>query len=128
MLLLVAFGINERHAAEPILPGWVLRRRVLNGTSLASLTVGMLLIGLTSYIPLFVQSVLGHNALVGRVRAGRPDRRLADLGLPVGRALPADRLPQHRPDRRRLRGRRYRVCCCCSARKLQSVEVALTAS
>ena len=65
VLLLVAFGINERYAKEPILPGWVLRRRVLNGTSLASLTVGMVLIGLTSYIPLFVQSVLGHNALVG---------------------------------------------------------------
>ncbi len=65
VLLLIAFGFNERHASEPILPGWVLRRRVLNGTSLASLTVGMIVIGLTSYIPLFVQSVLGHNALVG---------------------------------------------------------------
>ncbi len=65
VLLLIAFGINERHASEPILPGWVLRRRVLVGTSLASLTVGMILIGLTSYIPLFVQSVLGYNALVG---------------------------------------------------------------
>ncbi|MBA8794703.1 EmrB/QacA subfamily drug resistance transporter [Friedmanniella endophytica] len=64
VVLLVGFGLNERRAAEPILPGWVFRRRILNGTNLTSLTVGMLLIGLTSYIPLFVQNVLGANALI----------------------------------------------------------------
>lgn len=64
VLLLIAFVLNERRASEPILPGWVFRRRILNGTNLTSLTVGMLLIGLTSYVPLFVQNVLGHNALI----------------------------------------------------------------
>jgi len=61
---LVLFGLVERRAAEPVLPGWVLRRRLFATTSLASLGVGAMLIGLTSYIPLFTQSVLGTSALV----------------------------------------------------------------
>ena len=61
--LLVGFGFVERHAAEPILPGWVLRHRLISTTSLASLGVGAVLIGLTSYVPLYVQRVLGTGAL-----------------------------------------------------------------
>ena len=61
---LVGFGLVERRAAEPIIPPWVLRSRLLNTTNVASLAVGVMLIGLTSYIPLYVQGVLGENALV----------------------------------------------------------------
>jgi MFS family permease len=64
VVALVAFAMVERRAAEPILPGWVLRRRLLASTSVASLAVGVMLIGLTSYVPLFVQGVLGTGALV----------------------------------------------------------------
>ena len=62
--LLVVFGFVERRAAEPILPTWVLKNRLLITTSLASLAVGAVLIGLTSYVPLYAQTVLGHSALV----------------------------------------------------------------
>jgi len=61
---LVGFGLAERRAAEPVIPPWVLRSRLLNTTNVASLAVGVMLIGLTSYIPLYVQGVLGENALV----------------------------------------------------------------
>jgi MFS family permease len=60
---LVAFGFVERAAAEPIVPAWVLGRRVLVGGNLTSIAVGALLIGLTSFIPTFAQGVLGHGAL-----------------------------------------------------------------
>jgi MFS family permease len=65
VLLLVAFAFVERRASEPIIPGWVFRARLLNTTNLVSLSVGAMLVGLTSYVPLYVQGVLGHNALVG---------------------------------------------------------------
>ncbi len=64
-VLLVAFGFVERRAAEPILPLWVFGHRILNGTNAASLVVGVLLIGLVSYVPLYAQGVLGTSALVG---------------------------------------------------------------
>ena len=64
VLLMIAFGFVERRAAEPILPGWLFRSRLLNSTNLAALGVGMLLIGLTSFIPLYAQGVLHTSALV----------------------------------------------------------------
>jgi MFS family permease len=64
VLLLIAFAGVERRAAEPIVPGWVSRRRLLVGTNLTNLAVGVMLIGLTSYVPLFVQDVLGTSALI----------------------------------------------------------------
>jgi EmrB/QacA subfamily drug resistance transporter len=62
--LLVAFVLVERRAAEPVLPGWVFRSRLLSATNLAALAVGVMLIGLVSYIPLYGQGVLGTSALV----------------------------------------------------------------
>jgi len=62
--LLVLFGFAERRAAEPVLPLWVLRERLLVGANTASLGVGVLLIGLTSYVPLYAQRVLGTSAVV----------------------------------------------------------------
>src|SRR5262245_2712279 len=47
-LLLVAFFVVEQRAAEPVLPLWVFRMRVLNVTNAGSLVVGILLIGLSS--------------------------------------------------------------------------------
>ena len=46
-----------------MLPLWVFRHRVILPAILTALVVGVLLIGLTSYIPLYGQSVLGHSAL-----------------------------------------------------------------
>ncbi|MBA2551004.1 MAG: MFS transporter [Nocardioidaceae bacterium] len=63
MLLLIAFVLVERRAAEPVLPLWVFRRRVLVGASAVSFSVGALLIGLTSYVPTYAQGVLGADAL-----------------------------------------------------------------
>lgn len=65
VVLLVAFALVERRASEPIIPGWVFRARLLNTTNLVGLAVGAMLVGLTSYVPLYVQGVLGHNALIG---------------------------------------------------------------
>jgi EmrB/QacA subfamily drug resistance transporter len=63
-LLMIGFALVERRAAEPILPGWVFRSRLLNSTNLAALGVGVMLIGLTSFIPLYAQGVLHTSALV----------------------------------------------------------------
>ncbi|HET7194272.1 MAG TPA: MDR family MFS transporter [Nocardioides sp.] len=64
VVLLAAFVVVERRAAEPVLPAWVFRHRVLNVAAANSLLVGVLLMGLTSYVPLYAQAVLGHGALV----------------------------------------------------------------
>jgi MFS family permease len=62
--LLVAFAFVERRAVEPILPPWIFRSRLLGTTNIAALAVGIILIGLTSYVPLYVQGALHTSALV----------------------------------------------------------------
>lgn len=69
-LLLVAFGLVERRAANPILPMWVFTRRVLVASSLVSMIVGAILLGLTSYVPTFAQGVLGTGALLAGLTVG----------------------------------------------------------
>jgi EmrB/QacA subfamily drug resistance transporter len=63
-VVLVAFVLVERRAAEPVLPLWVFRHRVVGAAMATSLVVGVLLLGLTSYVPLFAQGVLGTGAIV----------------------------------------------------------------
>ena len=76
--LIAAFVAVERHAPEPVLPLWVFSRRLLLTSSLVSAAVGGILFGLTSYIPTFVQGVLG----TGPVLAGFALATLT-LGWPV---------------------------------------------
>jgi Arabinose efflux permease len=62
-VLLTVFVLVERSAAEPILPGWVFRRRVLVSSNSVAALIGALLIGITSYVPTFLQGVLGATPL-----------------------------------------------------------------
>ncbi|MDT7579117.1 MAG: hypothetical protein QOK35_381 [Pseudonocardiales bacterium] len=63
-LLVAAFAVAERRAAEPILPPWVLRRRLLATTTALALGVGVILIGLTSFVPTYLEGALGTRPLV----------------------------------------------------------------
>ncbi|MCW2881668.1 MAG: major facilitator superfamily transporter [Sphaerisporangium sp.] len=64
LVMVIAFLLVERRAAEPILPLWVFRHRTLTGGNLVGLGVGALMIGLSSYVPTYAQGVLGTGALV----------------------------------------------------------------
>jgi Na+/melibiose symporter-like transporter len=54
----------EQRVAEPVLPLWVFRRRTLLTSSLVGVGVGAAVIGLTSYVPTYVQTVIGTGPLV----------------------------------------------------------------
>ena len=64
VLALIAFVAVERRAAEPILPLWIFRRRVLLASGLISLVVGAIALGLSSYLPTFAQVSLGVTPVV----------------------------------------------------------------
>ncbi|MEY9876115.1 EmrB/QacA subfamily drug resistance transporter [Streptacidiphilus sp. MAP12-33] len=55
----VATFLQERRAEEPIMPGWVWRRRVIAGVSLALGFLGVLMIAPMVFLPTYAQSVLG---------------------------------------------------------------------
>jgi Na+/melibiose symporter-like transporter len=113
---IVGFLLVERRAAEPVLPLWVFQRRTLVGGNLAALAVGALLIGLSSYVPTYVQGVLGTGPVVagfavaaltmgwpiaagysGRIymRIGFRDTALIGSGVIIAGALMCTQLTAH---------------------------------
>jgi EmrB/QacA subfamily drug resistance transporter len=60
--LLTAFAFVERRAAEPILPFDVLRNPIVASSVACMALVGMAMFGTISYVPLFVQGVIGTSA------------------------------------------------------------------
>ncbi|MCH0569485.1 MFS transporter [Streptomyces sp. MUM 136J] len=59
-LVLVAVVVAvERRAAEPIIPGWVWRRRTIAAVNLALAALGLLMVAPTVFLPTYAQSVLG---------------------------------------------------------------------
>ncbi|AZP23359.1 MFS transporter [Streptomyces aquilus] len=59
-LALVAVVVAvERRAAEPIIPGWVWRRRTIAAVNLALGALGLLMVAPSVFLPTYAQSVLG---------------------------------------------------------------------
>ncbi len=58
-LFLAVFLWTQTRTAEPILPLWVFTRPLLLTTSLISFGVGAILLGLSSYLPTFLERALG---------------------------------------------------------------------
>jgi EmrB/QacA subfamily drug resistance transporter len=62
-LLVAATVVVERRATEPVVPGWVWRERVLAGSNLGYLALGLLVIGPSTFLPTYAQTVLGLGAV-----------------------------------------------------------------
>jgi EmrB/QacA subfamily drug resistance transporter len=64
VLVLAALTVwVERRAAEPIIPGWLWGRRVLSGSNLSMIGMGIVMMGPIAYLPTFGQSVFGLGAI-----------------------------------------------------------------
>ncbi|QAY58619.1 MFS transporter [Microbacterium protaetiae] len=81
-VLLVVFTLVERRAADPVLAPWVFSSRIVVTASLAALGVGAVLIGLTSFVPTFLESTADAAPLL----AGLAVAALS-LGWPISGAL-----------------------------------------
>ncbi|MDX6518335.1 MAG: hypothetical protein QOF50_1181, partial [Gaiellaceae bacterium] len=62
IILLAAFAVVERRAREPILPFDSLRNPIVASSIACMALVGMAMFGTISYVPLFVQGVIGTSA------------------------------------------------------------------
>jgi len=62
VVLLAAFAVVERRAREPILPFDSLRNPIVASSIACMALVGMAMFGTISYVPLFVQGVIGTSA------------------------------------------------------------------
>jgi EmrB/QacA subfamily drug resistance transporter len=81
-ILIAIFIAVQRRVPDPVLPLWIFGRRVLLASAVVALLVGAVLLGLTTYVPTFVQVVLGTGPLV----AGFALATLT-IGWPISAAL-----------------------------------------
>ncbi|MFI8436692.1 MFS transporter [Streptomyces sp. NPDC079020] len=72
----------ERRAADPIIPGWVWRRRTIASVNLALGAMGLLMVAPTVFLPTYAQAVLG----LGPIAAGFV-LSVMTLSWPVSAAL-----------------------------------------
>ncbi|WP_420180005.1 MFS transporter [Paenarthrobacter sp. TA1.8] len=63
-LLFVVFLLVERRAAEPVLPPWVVSRRLLATTAMVAFGVGAVMLGITTYVPTFLEGSLKTSPLL----------------------------------------------------------------
>jgi EmrB/QacA subfamily drug resistance transporter len=81
-VLLAAFVAVERRAAEPVLPLGIFRRRLILTTTLISLGVGAMLMGITSYVPTYLEGTIGVSPLVSGLALAA-----LTLGWPISATL-----------------------------------------
>ncbi|MCW2542710.1 MAG: major facilitator superfamily 1, partial [Frankiales bacterium] len=82
VVCLFAFVRVEQRAAEPILPLWIFRRRTLVSGNLVAIGVGALIIGTSSYVPAYLQGVLGSGAVEAGLVLGA-----LTMGWPIAAGL-----------------------------------------
>ena len=75
LALLAAFVAIERRSQAPLVPFGIFRRRTITGTNIVGLLVAMALFSMFFFVSLYMQMVLGYDAL---------DAGLAYLPLAVG--------------------------------------------
>lgn len=62
--LLAAFVLHGRRTAHPIIDLSLLRRRVVGASTAASLLIGVIVLGLSTYVPIYAQEEIGVGPLV----------------------------------------------------------------
>ncbi|MBA2394566.1 MAG: MFS transporter [Ktedonobacteraceae bacterium] len=70
VVLFVLFIRTERRAEEPILPLVLFENRIITISSIGGVILGVMMFGITSYVPLFVQGVKGGSATSAGITLG----------------------------------------------------------
>lgn len=70
IVLFVLFVYAEQRASEPILPLDLFKNRMITISSIGGVVLGVLMFGITSYVPLFVQGVKGGSATSAGITLG----------------------------------------------------------
>ena len=81
---LALFVMQERRAPDPMMAFALWSRRLIATANAATLLSGMAIIGLTTFLPMYVQGVLGRSALVAGFTL-----TVMVLGWPIGATLAA---------------------------------------
>jgi EmrB/QacA subfamily drug resistance transporter len=86
-LALAAFGLRERQLRHPLLPLHLIRRPLLLAANASALLAGGLLIGMTAFLPTWIQGVAGGGALQAGIALGVMTVAWTAASMTLGRAI-----------------------------------------
>ncbi|MBW4023387.1 MAG: MFS transporter [Proteobacteria bacterium] len=84
---LAGFGLRERQLRHPLLPLHLIRRPLLLAANGSALLAGGLLIGMTAFLPNWVQGVTGGGALAAGINLGIMTVAWTIASMTLGRAI-----------------------------------------
>jgi MFS family permease len=84
---LAGFGLRERQLQHPLLPLHLLHRPLLRAAFASALLGGGLLIGMTAFLPTWVQGVAGGSALDAGINLGVMTVAWTTASMTLGRAI-----------------------------------------
>ncbi|KLU63682.1 multidrug resistance protein 3 [Desulfosporosinus acididurans] len=61
---ILLFVLQEKRAIEPIMPLWIWKHSLILVSNLATLTTGVVIIGLSSFLPTYIQGVMNKTPLI----------------------------------------------------------------
>jgi MFS family permease len=89
-VLCALFVLQERRARDPMMVFALWSHRPIATANAATLFAGMAMIGLTTFLPMYVQAVLGRSALMAGFAL-----TMMVLGWPIGATLASRLFPQY---------------------------------
>jgi EmrB/QacA subfamily drug resistance transporter len=87
VLALIAFALRERQVLHPLLPLHLLRRPLILAAQASALLAGGMLIGLTAFLPAWVQGVEGGSALQSGIALGVLTVSWTASSMTIGRSV-----------------------------------------
>ena len=87
VLALGALYLNERSVPEPMLPLELWRNRVIVVGSLGNFTSGAMMLGVSAFLPTYIQGAMGREALVGGLVLGAMSMTWAPASFLAGRIM-----------------------------------------
>jgi EmrB/QacA subfamily drug resistance transporter len=87
LLALVALIAHERRAVEPMVPLALWSRRIIAISNLGALTIGAVMMGVTAFLPTYVQGAMGRSAGVAGAAMGAMSISWAFSSIAAGRLM-----------------------------------------
>jgi EmrB/QacA subfamily drug resistance transporter len=89
IVTILLFLIQEKRAINPMMPLDLWKNKIISLSNIGALTTGMLMIGASSYIPTYVQGVLGESPFVAGLSLGA-----MSIGWPISSTIAGNILPK----------------------------------
>ena len=87
LVALIALYLHERSAPEPMLPLELWRNRVIVVGSVGNLTSGAMMMGVSAFLPTYIQGAMGRDPIVGGLVLGAMSVSWALASIYAGRIM-----------------------------------------